>query len=264
MNTNIKQIVSTDKLDALANSISIKTGVATPLTIDNMKLAIDDLEYNWMGDKATLILSKFYELNTTLDKTGYATWTPGTSASTIIATTTCTPFTADMVNYEYIIEWLWQCKAAYPTGQTYKLCFDQTYGTMYQIVHRRPYGFDSFTTETYDYNYCTNLYTASMYNIYWKSDGTHTWSTTVYGVYASGANAATLSNTRNDSITVTPKTPTISARCNASYFSTARAGQVDQKNTTFKMIGNIYRVKAGTCSLRNIYGKAVHLYNNPL
>ena len=133
MSTNSKQIVSTSKLDALANSISEKTGVATPLTIDQMKSTVDGWDYNWMGDKVTLIAPAFYTLDTTFDKTGYATWTPGTSATSIIATQTLSnsAFTADMINYEYMLEWLWQCKAAYPDGQVYKLCMDQTYGTAY-------------------------------------------------------------------------------------------------------------------------------------
>ena len=266
MSANSKQIVSTSKLDSLADSISAKTGIAVPLTIDQMKATIDDWDYSWMGDQVTLIAPAFYTLDTTFDKTGYASWTPGTSATSIIATQTVSnaAFTANMVDYEYMIEWLWQCQAAYPAGQTYKLCMDQTYGTMYQTVHRRPYGLGNFQDEIYNYNYCTTLFTSSAYNIYWKSDGTHTWTGTLYGVYASGATAATLSHTTNNSITVTPKTPVFSARCNSSYFSTARAAQVDQKNSTIRMVGNLYRMKAGTCTLRNMYGKAVHLYSHPL
>lgn len=226
----------------------------------------DSQPHTWMGDNVTKIADKFYTLSTTFDKTGYADWTPGTSATAIIATQTLSDskFTADMVNYEYMLEWLWQCKAAYPDGQTYKLCMDQTYGVMYQTIHRRPYGLANFEIENFAYNYCTTLYTSSAYNIYWKSDGTHSWTTSLYGVYASGATAATLSNTTNNSITVTPKTPVVSARCHSSYFSTARAAEVDQKNSTIKIVGNIYRLDAGTCALRNMYGNAVHLYSHPL
>ena len=223
-------------------------------------------DYTWMGDHATLINSNFYNVEIALKDTEYASWTPGTSATAIVATSALSDkqFTADVANYEYMIEWLWCCDAAYPTGQTYKLCMDRTYGAAYQIVHRRPYGLANFADKNFAYNYCTTLYTASGYNIYWKSDGTHSWTTTMYGFYVSGLNAATLSSTDADSITVTPKTPTVSARCHSSYFSTTRAGQVDQENSTIKIVGNIYRVDAGTCALRNMYGKAVDLYSNPL
>ena len=40
-----KQIVTTSKLDALADSIASKTGAAAPLTIDQMKSAVDNFSF---------------------------------------------------------------------------------------------------------------------------------------------------------------------------------------------------------------------------
>ncbi len=221
--------------------------------------------HDWMGDNVSFV-KKIYDKKTLLKNTGYASWTPGTSATAIIATETLSNenFTADMVNYEYMIEWLWDAHAYYPDGQVYKLCMDRCYGAAYQTVHRRAYGLANFADENFAYNYCTTLFTSSAYNIYWKSDGTHTWTGTLYGVYVSGLNAATLSSTNADSITVTPKTPTVSARCHSSYFSTTRAGQVDQDTSYIRIIGNLYRIDIESCTLRNMYAKAIHLYSNPL
>ena len=221
--------------------------------------------HDFMGDNPVFV-KKIYDQKIYLKNTNYPSWTPSTTAGSIIATKSLTDekFTADMTQYEYMIEWLWDAHMAYPAGQTYKVTVDRGYGAQYQTIHRRPYGLDNFAAENFNYNYCTSLYTSSQYIIYWNSSGTHTWTTTAYGVYSSGLNAATLSNTTNNSITVTPKTPTVSAKCHASYFSTTRAGEVDQENSYIKIIGNLYRMDLGSCALRQMWGKAVHLYNNPL
>lgn len=222
------------------------------------------LIHDWMGDYVETVNAPFYTFETTLDETGYPTWTPGTSATSILATVNCPTFVADMTEYEYMIEWLWYCQAAWPDGQTYTYCMDKTYGTAYQGIMRRPYGLDKFAANDWNYNYCTNLYTASMYNIYWNKSGARTWSTTCYGYYMSATTAAGLSSTTSNTPTITPKRPVISARCNSSYFTTTRAAQIDQENSTIKIVGNLYRMQKNTSPLHGMWEKAVNMYNNPL
>lgn len=220
--------------------------------------------YNWMGDHVETVTAPFYTFTTTLDDTDYPDWTPGTALTSILATVNCPTFVADLDNYEYVIEWLWYCQAAWPDGQTYTYCMDKTYGVAYQGIMRRPYGLVNFEEGSWTYNYCTNLYTASMYNIYWNKSGNRTWTTTGYGYYMSSLTAAALSSTSSNTPTITPKRPVISARCNSSYFTTTRAGQIDQENSTIKIVGNLYRIDKDSTALHGMWAKAVNMYNNPL
>ena len=48
-----KQIVTTSKLDALADSIASKTGAAAPLTIDQMKSAVDNFSFTTQSKTVT-------------------------------------------------------------------------------------------------------------------------------------------------------------------------------------------------------------------
>lgn len=221
-------------------------------------------EFSWIGDGVEVLTAPFYTFETTLDKTTYSSWSPSTTAGSILATANCPTFVPDMSKYEYLIEWLWYCQAAWPDGQTKTYCMDRAYGAMYQTVMRRPYGLQNFADDNWAYNYVTNTYTGSGYYIYWNSNGNKTWTTSMYGFYVSGLSAATLSSTSSDTPTITPKRPVVSAKCNSSYFTTTRAGQIDTKDSTIKIVGNLYRMDKNTSGLHGMWAKAANMYNHPL
>lgn len=220
--------------------------------------------YTWMGNNAELVEDGYYTWSGTLKDTSYPSWTPGTSATSILATTNAKTFVADMTKYEYMLEWVWDVETAWPAGQTMSYCPMRNFGTMYQVVMRRPYGLTNFESDNWAYNYCTNDYTASCYLIYYNSSKNLTWTTTQYGVYVSALTAGGLSSTSSNTPTITPKRPVVSARCNSSYFTTTRAGQVDQENTTIKIKMNLYRMDINTSNLHYQWRKAIDMYNNPL
>ena len=244
---------------------------ATNITAENIKKDINILgvtgsyetPYTWQGAHAEFV-SQFYTWSGKLSDTTYASWTPSTSAGSILATVTCPTFVADMTKYEYLIEWLWYVQMAYPDGQTYKACTDRNFGTMYQVIMRRPYGLDNFASQNWAYNYCTNDYTGSGYCFYWTTGGANSWTTSQYGVYVSALTAGALSSTSSNTPTITPKRPVVSAKCHSSYFSTTRAGQVDTEKTTIKIVGNLYRMDINTSNLHYQWAKAINMYNNPL
>lgn len=219
---------------------------------------------SWMGDNVEALSVPFYTFETTLDKTTYDSWTPSTTAGSILATANCPTFVADMTKYEYIILWKWYCQAAWPEGQTKTYCMDRAYGCMAQTNMRRPYGLQNFADDNWAYNYVTNTYTTAQYYIYWNSSGNRTWTTTMYGYYASGATAAGLSSTSSNTPTITPKRPVISAKCNSSYYTTTRAGQIDTAESTIKIVGELYRVDINTSFLHGMWRQAINMYNNPL
>lgn len=75
-----------------------------------------------------------------------------------------------------------------------------------------------------------------------------------------GAVNAGFSNSTSNTPNVTPKTPIIYARCNANYFSTTSAGALDQENSKFRMVGELYRSKPGGV-IRSLWDGLIDLYN---
>ena len=78
---------------------------------------------------------------------------------------------------------------------------------------------------------------------YYNTSGSATYTHSIsYGIYATPT-AATFSNSTSNTPTVTVKTPAVYARCNASYFATARAHELDQSASKFRLVGKVYRVE---------------------
>ena len=250
-----------DTTDANATAADIANGKTA--YVNGTKLT-GTKAYTWMGDNAELVEADYYTWSGTLANTTYSSWTPSTTAGSILATASAKTFVADMTKYEYILEWLWDVETAWPSGQTMQYCPMRNYGAMHQVAMRRPYGLQNFADDNWAYNYVTNDYTASQYLIYYNSSKNLTWTTTMYGIYASALTAAGVSSTSSNTPTITPKRPVVSARCNSSYFTTTRAGQVDQANTTIKIKMNLYRMDINTSNLHFMWRKAIDMYNNPL
>ena len=260
-----KYAIDKTTLDGMADAVRGLTGTSGNLSPAAMTAAIKGYvpPHDWMGRNCTLLDDSLYTATVYLKATSFPTWTASTTATAIKDSVDGKVVQVDLGNYEYILEWLWCVDDAQLAGATMKAMPDRSFGAFYQVVHRRPYGLANFETETSSYNYCTTLYTGSAYNIYYNTSGNRTWTTTMYGVYCVNT-AATLSSTSSLTPNLTTKSPNITARCNASYFATDRKAEIDADNTTIKMQGNLYRVDPDTSPLKNMYMKALHLYNVPL
>lgn len=220
-----------------------------------------DTPLAWMGTGAEYV-GEVYSHDYTLDQTNYNGWTPSTTAKAIIAKAAGTKFTADMLNHEYLIRWRFDIDVALNSGATKKAQIERVSGSLWQSIHRRPYGFAGFEAENYNYNYCTSAITASSYFVYYNTSGTRTWTTGIsYGFYAA-IQSATLSSTSANSVTVTPQAPVINARCNNSYFAAARAAEVDQANTTIKIRGDVFKTDLAQSWVRHSYGDAIKVLND--
>lgn len=216
----------------------------------------------WLGVDAECIDNAVYSKSDTLANTNFASWTPSTTATTIVSTTAVKTFAADLANYEYYLVWECKCDMDYtgasPTLKAH-LLFSRCY--LVQQITKRPSTFANIQAGNFDGNACTSLYTSNFLRYYGTTTGsvTYSWSTS-YGIYF-GAAAATFSSSTSNTPTVTIKSPTVSARCSTSYFSTGNAAKVNQAKSTWSISGKLYRVKKKGI-IRNIYDHVVDIINN--
>ena len=76
-------------------------------------------------------------------------------------------------------------------------------------------------------------------------------------------NAATFSSSTSLTPNLTIKTPTVTAKCNSSYFSTTVGARVDQENSGFAVAGMLYRHSLKGAA-KSMYDNAVDLFVHPL
>ena len=224
------------------------------------------LNFNWIGENPEYI-KELYSLNTTLDQTSYASWTPSTTATTIkAAQTLSTTETLDLANYEYIMYWISDCEIAYKSTWSASKGSPLKVLTLYtQVVFQRPSTVATAESETFNYTAAQqDLYYIAWLK-YWSSSSAISMAYTTYSpCYISAVNSPTFSSTSSLTPTMTIKTPTLSARCSTTYFTTSNAGKVDQENTTVKMKGYLYRVKRGSSGATQLWHIIDNVFNHPL
>ena len=216
-------------------------------------------DYAWMGLDCELI-SKFFEETKSLAETDFATWTPSTTAKAIVATRSIHTFAADLENYEYLLRWKFCFDAAWGDEAAKKVRPIRECDAIYQMIIKRPGSLAAVKSGSFAANACVTLNTAPLL-VYYNSSAAEAYTfSTSYGVYAA-AQAATFSNSSSNTPTVTVKTPPVSARCSSTYFSTTRAGDIDQENSKYHLTGELFRVKKGSI-MRKIYGDLIDLYRD--
>ena len=216
--------------------------------------------WNFKGWHPYLMNENLYTGSFKLSQTTFPDWTPSTTASVILATTNVSYLSAHLDLYEYLIHWQATCDAVFPTGTTMKAAPFREIADIWQCIIKRPNSLQNIEATNFNGNACLTLSTTPL-NVYYNSDGNKTYTYSIsYGIYPAAV-AATFSNSTSDAPSVTIKRPTFSARCSSSYFSTARAGQIDQDKTTLKIHGELWRVDKGAVE-RSLYDSLIDLYNN--
>ena len=200
-------------------------------------------EFSWMGADAELFHT-FDPTTKKLSETDFATWTPSTTAKDIMATFNVGTFVAsDMDEYEYII--LWECTMPIVTdaSATKKALPVFVVSSQAQSIYKRPSSWNNLENNVWNGNVCSSLATGTFMRYYGSTTNTltYTWGTS-YGFYFT-LTAATFSSTTASAPTVTVKSPKLTARCNASYMSTANAALIDQDATELTIQAKVYRHK---------------------
>lgn len=248
--------VDTSGANAVAADIkSGKTGYV------NGSLITGNYMWDWEGDELEHI-QQLYQTSFALSATDYPTWTPTTTNTSIKATENVATFSTDMLNYEYIVRWIYTFQAAYPSGTTMKAAPVVGAQVNYQSLYKRPNNLTNVRNHTYNSNLCTSVGNVAPFQ-YYNSSGTLTYTyNSTYGVMAA-VQLSAFSNTTSNTPTVTVKAPIINARCSTTYFSTAIAGAIDQDNSILTLKCDLFRCKTGSM-LRRITEEAIEIYDDIL
>lgn len=215
-------------------------------------------DYDFRG-KMPEFVEIVYENEVALEDTDFATWTPSTTAKTIVTTKNATTYVADMTNYEYILKWETTFTPVYNEGATLKAQVIWEGADQYQMICKRPNSLVNIEAMNFNANTCNTYFTVPMLR-YYNTAGTSTYTHSIsYGIYP-GLTASTFSSSTSNTPTITIKTPTINARCNASYFAVARAPELNQAESTFKTVGKLYRIEIAG-AVREMYTDFFERYN---
>lgn len=243
-------VVSDTSLESIADAIRAKGGTSDALIYPTEFLsavrALPQMtsEFRWLGADVELVKT-FDPITKKLSETTFATWTPSTTASDILATADVGTFAvSDFSVYEYYI--LWECKMPIvaAASATKKALPVFVVSSQAQAIYKRPSSWANLEAHNFNGNVCTSLATGTFMRYYGSTTNTltYTWGTS-YGFYFT-LTAATFSSTTAANPTVTVKSPKVTARCNASYMSTTNAGLIDQDKTVITIQAKVYRAKA--------------------
>ena len=198
-------------------------------------------EYDFKG-KLPELLEVIHEEETALADTLFNGWTPSTTAKSIQATETAGTFAANFAKYNYLLKWEFSFVPVLNEGATTKAQLIWEGADLWQSLNKRPSSLANIQAENLNGNASINYLTVPFMR-YYNTSGTATYTHSIaYGIYPSPT-AATFSNSTSNTPTVTVKTPAINARCNSTYFATARAPELDQAASKFRLVGKVYRVE---------------------
>lgn len=213
---------------------------------------------SWLGGDIEFV-KEFDPFTKKLSETDYASWTPSTTAKDILTTQTIGTFaTSDFANHEYYIMWECSLPVVASDTATEKALPVFAVSSQVQSIYKRPATWANIEAENFNGNVCSSLTTGTFLRYYGTTTGTltYTWATS-YGFYFT-LTAATFNSSTTANPTVTVKTPKVTARCNASYLSTANAALIDQDATIITIKAKVYRAKT-TGVFHGNYGNVIRL-----
>ena len=227
------------------------------ITVSYMKPASDT--YSYLG-KNPVKMADYPAQTVALEDTDFATWTPSTTYATIYASSNAGTAVLDLVIYDYILVWFFDIEYKYDGTESSAAKALRTCQCMQQAIYKNPNGLTALSTQNFNGNYCTTLFTAGLIDCYNASSArklTYTLSVAAY----LNATAATFSSSTSNTPTLTVKTPSIRFVCNNSYLTAANCAKIDKANTKFTLRGELWRVDKDS-TMQGMYRNIVELYNS--
>ena len=222
-------ITITDTLDSHGGTIREITGMAW--------------YKRYLPPSAELVAEHDETINLSAD-TNWDAWTPSTSAKTLLAEGT----TRGAGSYT-IGASAYQNKAIIGvafahTDVVFKDGTAMAKGyakgrTIYSVGMYAPLKMPDYANEYYG----LTLTGTALRNVYWTSaTATTLYTTGTYGIGLSGGLALSTSSATGTSRVIGFTRPTLTARCNSTYFSTACAGKIDSANTNTYIKTHLYLI----------------------
>lgn len=201
---------------------------------NDVTCAISNGTWNWMGKNPTRV--KDYGVTKTyFDKTSLATWTPSTTETAIVSSVSLESYVPDFSNYDYIVTHKFHSHFVYQPNTEGARAKD-----IYWIVSAFSSGYHSslsgITNDTTTQTSSSYIQAFGGLFYYNESDQDAYVQNASYGVYPSYA-----SPTINSS-TISPKIPSISARCYSTYHSVEAARFVEPDASYYEVHVEIWRV----------------------
>ena len=169
-----------------------------------------------------------------------------------------------MEDYAYLLRWITIAHVALKDTATHTAIPEGLQINIYdQQIMRRPSSLANIQAENYNGNVYVNtagLGWMQYYNT--SSTKTYTWSSS-YGFYSS-VPTPTFASSSAATTNVTPKTPILYTRCNASYFATDRKDDIDIDNTYWTVHGELYRMDLEKNCMRQRYTDLIDVINDTL
>jgi len=220
-------------------------------------------KYGWLGSDVTYA-GKLYEWNGTLNDTTYSSWTPSTSAYTILVpTSNVASFTIpDRTAETCFVLTRWFMDFAYNSGTTMTCApVSWCYAGIQAYFNFPPVG-DISQYESGEYSSYSTASVDTLYLLkYYSSSGTLSTYNGAYGPAYSTSNASFTPAVSGNTVNVSLSRPTVSARCNNTYFTTARAADIDTTNSTIKYRLDLFRAPRPTIREQH-YRMITNMLNN--
>ena len=215
--------------------------------------------WDWLGANPVKVMD-IPETETALSATTFDTWTPSTTATTIVNSSDAGTLALDTANYDYVLLWFFDVTVLYNGTETNTAKLLRSLQILRSEVIKRPSGIPKLIINEYNAN-GNAAYNNAGYGLiaYYDTSSAQKINYTNAGLFPYFA-TSTFSDNTSDTPTLTVKTPSIRAQCSSTYFSTANAGKVDKANTKIKLRGEVWRVdKRGVMS--EMYKNLVDMYN---
>lgn len=195
---------------------------------------------SWMGSNATKVQT-YTDQKVYLKDTAFADWTPVTTQTTLSSATSFPTYTGNYSSYDYYTVYKWHTHFEYNGSQSASYIKD-LYWEKIDVLYGYPSGASNIASNTKTTFGTTSI--GSRYIIdYITSGGVQSYSSsaTTYGVYPSFSTP-----TITGSGTINTSFPTVYARCNSTYFSTASASYVDKDASYYEITAELWSVDSGT------------------
>ena len=220
--------------------------------------------FEWMGTDVECLNANLYDATVQLSSTTFSSWTASTTAKSLKATQSLSVFSADMAHYAYLLRWVTVAHVALKSTATLTAIPEGLQINVFdQQIMRRPNSLANIEAENYNGNVYVNTAGLGWMQYYsTSSKKTYTWASAngFYGSVPTPTFASSTANTTN----VTPKTPILYVKCNASYFDTARKDDIDIANTYWTIHGELYRMDLEKNCMRQRYTDLIGIINDEL